>query len=316
MTGATDLTAVKAIAARQRITDEDVAHLRRVVFGDGVAQAHELAALFELNGACPEFTTAWRDFFVEGVVDFLVHKRPPEGYIVDEDARVVIDLIGADGRVKTATELEALIKALEAARAAPETLNDFALLQVKLTVLNQSPPLRLDPPKIELIRRVLYAGGGESGIAVSRREAEVLFDINDRVAGSGDNDAWCDLFAKAVGNHIMAAAGRAVPSRQEALRREQWLAAPSAGVGGFLARMFKSKPTESAESWARRNAETEESIRKSEVVTLGEATWLKDRINRDGALTRAETRLLHFIKDVSPDIAPALSELIAKARAA
>jgi hypothetical protein len=60
-------------------------------------------------------------------------------------------------------------------------------------------------------------------IAVTRPEAEVLFDINDAIGDPQANPAWTDLFVKAVTNVVMAASGQAVPTREEALRRDAWL---------------------------------------------------------------------------------------------
>ncbi len=72
--------------------------------------------------------------------------------------------------------------------------------------------------EIDLIRRILTAFGGEGAIAITRGEAEALFEIDEALAASALNPAWTDLFAKAIGNAMMAAAGYAVPSREEALR--------------------------------------------------------------------------------------------------
>ena len=326
MTGAAEHDALTAIAARGRITDEDVLTLRRSVFADGVAEKDEIAALFALNDVCAESSPAWRQFFIEAMVDFLVVRRPPEGFVAEEDAHIVMDLMNADRRVKSDTELEGLVKVLETARAAPDRLVKFALRQIKDAVTNYGEPgvpPRLDASRIALIRRVLHASGGDGGLAVTRAEAEALFDINDEVAGRADSDAWCDLFAKAIGNHLMAALGRAVPSREEALRLERWLETPSAGVGGFLTKLFTTKYSdvkhayEDAETyWKDHNARVAHATAESERITLGEAEWLKARLHRDGEMSRAEAELLRFVKEISPDVAPVLHTLMAQAEAA
>ena len=68
-------------------------------------------------------------------------------------------------------------------------------------------------PEVELVRRILYAFGGDGSVAVTRAEAEVLFDINDAIADPTANPAWADLFVKAITNVVMAASGRSVPTR-------------------------------------------------------------------------------------------------------
>lgn len=52
---------------------------------------------------------------------------------------------------------------------------------------------------------------------VSRREAEVLFEIDEAAAERSDGGRFDDLFAKAVAHHTVSASGIAVPSRALAL---------------------------------------------------------------------------------------------------
>ena len=130
-----------------------------------------------------------------------------------------------------------LVKVLEKAQSSPPRLAGFALAQVKKAVIEGDGPLAhggtLTPGKVgraeaELMRRILYAFGGDGNIAVTRAEAEVLFDINDATAEADNDPAWSELFVKAIANFMMAASGYDVPSRQEALHREEWLDEPPA----------------------------------------------------------------------------------------
>ena len=90
----------------------------------------------------------------------------------------------------------------------------------------------------ELVRRMLYAFGGDANIAITRQEAEILFDINDATAEAENHPAWSDLYVKALASFLMATSGYQAPTRQEALRREAWLDTPTAGVGGFMSQML------------------------------------------------------------------------------
>lgn len=68
---------------------------------------------------------------------------------------------------------------------------------------------------------------------VSRREAEVLFEINDAGAERSDNGLFDDLLAKAVVHHAASASGLPVPPRAIALSPdtaiESW--APTQAIG-------------------------------------------------------------------------------------
>jgi hypothetical protein len=207
----------------------------------------------------------------------------------------------------------------------------YALRQVQQAVVDGDGPLadggRLEPGRVsraeaDLLRRILYAYGGDDGIAVTRAEADVLFDINDAVADADNDPAWLDLFVKAVANCIMAASGYVVPTREVALRREEWLDAPEGGVAGFFARMVSGglrgvleayRAPDDEDEWAARNARTDAAIAGAEVVTDGEAAWLAGRIDRDGRMHDAEKALLRFIANEGRDVHPSLAPLLAKA---
>jgi hypothetical protein len=264
-------------------------------------------------------------------VDYLVHQVAPAGYVDAANADWLVARIDRDGSVKTATELELLVKVLEAARTSPPALVQYALRQVQRAVVQGDGPLanggrlelgRVNRAEADLLRRILYAFGGDDGIAVTRAEAEVLFDINDAVADADNDPAWLDLFVKAVANCIMAASGYVVPTREVALHREEWLDAPATGVSGFFARMVSGglhgvleayRAPADEDEWAERNARMDAAIARAETVTEGEASWLADRIGRDGHLHEAEKALLRFIANEGRDIHPALAPLMAKA---
>ncbi|MGH6923017.1 MAG: hypothetical protein ACRED5_04530 [Propylenella sp.] len=317
--------------ASKRVTAGDVTELRRAVYHDGAAEAGEVERLFKIDEAAEERDPSWPEFFVEAVTDYLVEQVEPHGYLSEANADWLIARIGSDGVVKTATELELLVKVMERAKSSPERLVSFALKQVKKAVVNGEGPLarggeltpgHINRPEVELIRRILYAFGGDGNVAITQSEAEVLFDINDHTAEAENDPSWSDLFVKAVANFMMAASGYSVPTRHEALRREAWLDSPSGGVGDFFSRMaagglrgvldaYRRPGTEAA--WAERNGRTNAAIASAEVVTAEEAEWLSRRIGRDGTLHANEKALLRFIRDEAPSVHPSLQSLIAKA---
>lgn len=67
--------------------------------------------------------------------------------------------------------------------------------------------------------RILMAAG-RNGVAVSRAEAEMLFDIDAAATERTDDGRFDDLFAKAVAHYVLTAAGRPVPPREVALAPE------------------------------------------------------------------------------------------------
>jgi hypothetical protein len=77
----------------------------------------------------------------------------------------------------------------------------------------------LDREDAMLCERILMAAGRD-GAAVSRAEAELLFDIDAAATERTDQGRFDDLFAKAVAHYVLAAAGREVPPREIALAPE------------------------------------------------------------------------------------------------
>jgi hypothetical protein len=299
------------------VTAELVLKMRRDVFKNGVVDAREADALFDLDGKARHVSPEWTHFFIEALVDYLVNQEDPVGYVSDDNADWLIERITRDGRVEGATELELLIRVLENARHAPERLATLALTSIANAVTGDAAGTRdartasvgrVDAAEVERIRRVLFAAGGETGLAVSRGEAEILFAIDRAVAGADNAPEWNDLFARAIANHLLSASVHAAPSRAEAMRRQQWLNTPTAGVGAMLGRIFGSigsratvsglggalsDPLEAA--YALENAHDDLTLAQAADLTQDEAQWLVDSLAADGRLTAAEARLKDFL---------------------
>ena len=307
------------------IGDVDVLRLRCALHGDGIASADEAERLFRINEACPSQHPAWADFFVETLTDYLVDQVEPEGYLTSEDAKRLIERVTSGGRPPRKLELDLIVDVLDRSRWSPVSLARFALEQVKLAVTDGVGPLRarqepaqgvIREAEVELVRRILYAFGGEGCVAVTRAEAEVLFDINDAIAQPADNAAWADLFVKAITNVVMAASGRAVPTREEALCRDTSLVeggelAPdmvlSAMVRSSLDAVWGGYQERSPEERALARLEHQRiEIITSEPIAAAETGWLCERIGRGGRLTANEAALIAYLKLESPAMHPEL----------
>jgi len=320
---------VDEIVKRGSVKDADVLRLRSAFYEDGAIDAEEADKLFAINDGCPVKDPSWSQFFVEAITDHVVLQAEPEGYITTENAKWLIDRISNDGKVDTKAELELLISVIDRARWSPASLVHFCLEQVKHAVLTGAGPLRgaqalekgtIGEQEIELLRRILYAFGGDGNVSVTRAEAEVLFDINDAVAAGDANPAWTDFFVKAVANVVMATSGYAVPSREEALARETWLEQRNElSPASFLAAMVKTSLDAVIGSYGEQSSEERALARlerqrveiiTNEEITGGEAQWLAERIGRDGHLTKSEEALLAYLKDRSPSIHPTLNDFV------
>ncbi len=322
-------TAVAGIKSQSRIRSEDVLGLRRQVYGDHTIDRQEADALIALNSACPDQCPEWHDFLVEAITDYIVHQEKPAGYIVAGNAEWLIAAVSRDGKVTTLTELELLVRVLETAKYSTEELVSFALEQVKYAVTEGNGPLArggelvpgvIGEPEVDLLRRILYAFGGDGNVGVTRAEAEILFAINDAIADADNHPSWNELFVKAIANFVMCASGYEAPTRDEALRRESFFGRSDADIGGFFARMVSGgaggilaayrRSGDVDADWEARNRRVEASARLAERIDHVEARWLAERIGRDGRLHENEHALISFIKQTSPAIHPDLKALL------
>ena len=337
------------ISARGSIKDTDVQRLRQAYHEDGVISREEAAALFQLNDACPVQDACWSDSFIELLVEHVVHQSAPEGYVTAEKADWLITKIAPKGRIESKIKLELLISVIDHSRWTPERLVCLALEQVRLAVVEGNGPLRdgrslvpgaVSDGEVELLRRILYAFGGDGSVAISRAEAEILCAI-DAATSSGDNAAgWRDLYVKAMSNCALAASGYAVPTREMALTQamtverarddrsarladripadEVLAEVPVASEGptraGLLARYrYQSNEEKALARLERQRVEIITGDRVSEV----EPQWLAERIGRNGQMTPNETALIGFLRAERPALNPVLQILVERtARAA
>jgi hypothetical protein len=310
-----DNEAVEAILSRGKITADDVLKLRHSVFWKGVVTPDDAEMVFTLNDRLEaNADPSWAPFFVEALTDYIVFQAEPSGYISEENADWLMQHVARSGDVDSAGELELLVKVLERAKLSPVKLVTFALEQVKWGVIGgrgyigatRSGELGVvDRAETELVRRILFAFGGDGNIAVTRQEAGVLFDINDASSETKNDPAWSDLFVKALANFLLSTLGYQVPTRQEALRREAWLDAPAPGLGAFMSQMLAGSLSAIWDACTHGTSDGEPPQgRGSSGLTIGteprataeDARWLADRIGRDHKLKANEVALINFLK--------------------
>lgn len=319
------------LAEKNRITASDVRMMRQMIFRDGLVARGEAETLFALEEVVRDKCPEWGVFLVEAVSDYVVHQEFPAGYVSNENVAWLKSAVSRDGVVYTETELELLIAVMEKARHVPPSLASYTLEQVADAVIEGRGPLAsggsLTPgmvsrAEVELLRRILYAAGGEQNVGISRAEAEILFRINDRTAEARNDPSWSELFVKATANHVLCASGYEAPSRAEALRRDAFFDDASADIAGFFRRMVAggaagildaySKPDGIEAAFAERNAGAADAGAAAAPVDAKEARWLVEKITGDRTLHQNERELLAFLKRESPSIHPDLKPLLDK----
>ncbi|MEO0983361.1 MAG: hypothetical protein AAFX03_12000 [Pseudomonadota bacterium] len=292
------------------LSEDEARGVVNAVFADGIVTRAEADLLFDVNEVLDDAPQAWADRFVEAVKDFVLTREAPEGWVSEEECDWLLTRIGG---VRTDLELDLLLAILRYAEGAPERLGAFALNAVCERIIAGGA---VGAEDLERLRRALHGPSGEGAVWVTQREAAKLFELNDAI-GFGDNDAgWNDLFARAIGNHLMALAHPSPTDEAEALRRENWLKSDSGGVGAFLSRMssslgsnswFDNVAYDTKKAAAARFAAKQAASREAAEVDTEETAWLRKRLGWDKRTTPAERALIDFLKRETPGLADGIA---------
>lgn len=295
------------------ITLEEILELRRSAWPDGRIDPEEAEAIFILNDKIAEPTPEWSDFFVEALVEFVVNASEPKGHVSDGNARWLIERVSHDGKVESLTELELLVRVLEKALSAPDDLRMFVLEQIEREVLTGAGPTRcggtLDPGSITeaectLIRRTIFASGGDRPAGVSQREAEMLFRLKDATLGAGNAPSWERLFVQGVGNYLQGWNGAKGITRERAAELEAFMDDRTTHIGKFFGRMARVDGTAFAQAirevgFGRKQPgrDIAGEAAADHAVTDAENLWLQARIDADGQVDALEQALLKFLAE-------------------
>lgn len=316
-----------------RIEADDIADARRFVYSDEIVSSDDISGLFAIEQARVAHNSEWSSFFREALVDIALNQTPPRGYLSDDNASLLIGCIGERKDARSDTALEALADIIAKAREVPPSFSAFVLRQVKNAVIYSDgvdaagEPLRpgaIAAPEIRLLQRVLWGAEAGGMLAISRDEAEALFDMADATAGAENDPAWTDLFARAVGNYLIGATGRRAISREAALQAwdkpyESGLVSALAAVLGSAREGFGAirrtlgEGTLSEEVDYKIAVDELERARASEAALelVGErAEWLVDRVRRNGLVTGPERALLDFVERNATMLTPQLRALV------
>ena len=301
---------------KPELTADDALTLRRIIFGgDDAVSLEEAEALIRLNADAGVPSPEWRALFIEALTDFTVHQQEPNGYVDEAKAGWLAGAVSRDGCARE-DEIDLLVHVLEQADSAPASLSAFVLAQIKAAILARAAG-GITGADVERLRLVLFAVGGASNIAVTRDEANALFDLNDAAQGAANAVTWADFFARAVGNSVLYAPTWQAPSAEDELKLEAELADNSGFFKGFKALLNPKEaaaliqsPHESFYSEEQKRNLADSALEAAaEVVTAEEAAWLIERIDRDGVFDAAERGLVAFLVANARSFDPAFKPL-------
>ena len=288
-----DFTA--ALKSGHRITADDVLAVRRAVWPDGRVSDSEAGFVFDLNRLIEAPSPEWRDFFLDALTDYVVNQKAPRGYVDEANADWLIDEVGRDGEQVSRLEIELVVKVVERALNCPARLRTWALAQLEGAVVRGSKTV--DAGECTLLRRLVFAPGGEGALVVGKDEAEALWRIKDACLDSDNAPEWKTLFVQAVGNHLMAWSDYKPLARDEAARLEAFVYDGRSSVLGFFSRMRGSNPLAEATKLFKDapRIDYDAALAAAEAITPEEQEWLDRHVEADGARDPYEEALFAFV---------------------
>ncbi|MGX7896211.1 hypothetical protein [Tsuneonella sp. HG222] len=235
-------------AAAGTVTAADILALRREGRGDEQIELAEAEAILALDAAPGRRPAEWREFMIREIARFVLTGWEPRDYVTEEQGEWLAARIAPGGRVASPDGLELLVRVCERAHNVPELPKRVVLAEIDRAAATGEGPTRaggapgagvVTDTECTVLRRTLFAAGGERTVAVSREEAELLFRLKDLTPGTAENSpAWPRLFVEGVGNYLQ---GYAALSAQLSPERAAQLAAAmndtATRVGRFIGRM-------------------------------------------------------------------------------
>lgn len=297
------------------ISAEEILGLRREAWSDGAMDLEKAEALFAANDRLKEVTPEWTDFFVETLTEFIVNGGDPHGYVDDAKADWLATHIDRDGRLESMAELELVVRIMEKAVSVPAEMKTYALDQVEQAVLDGTGATRIGSgllpgcitaSECDLLRRMIFASGGDRPAGVSKAEAEMLFRIKNASLEGDNAPEWELLFVQGTANFLLGFSGNEPLSHQRAVALETFMNGPGAGVGGFLANMGRANvmtgfgsllslggPSHGGTEDRDVDLEVEDAL----AITDEESSWLHCQLEADDQLDPYEKALLAFIAE-------------------
>lgn len=297
-----------SLEAGASITPDDVLAIRRAVWPDGLIARGEAEALLQLHRKAGPSSVEWGDLLIEAIGDTVLNAAEPKDYVDDETAAWLTGQLDQGDRPIGPVELELVVRIVETALDVPASLKAWALAQVERCVLGGEGATRrsgdiragvVDEVEVDLLRRLVFAGGGDGALLVSRDEAEMLWRIKDSTLGADNAPGWPKLFVQAVGNHLMAYSSYRPLERSQADRLETFMNDRRSSVLGFLARMGRPDFRSAAKVFERDTSaeDHETAVRVAAAVTPTENAWLQFNVARDGKRDELEEALLRFLDE-------------------
>lgn len=179
-----------------KITEKDVDALRTLLIEMNDVTEEMVDVLIELNDKTNEKDNVaeWKTLFVDGVRAYAI-----KGDHLDEERGVHLVDKFSEAKVN-ASERAVLLNIVANVPKTSLGFQRYVLMAFKDAALADGD---INEEEVNDIRTIIYGQGGVLSGAVSRFEADWLFDINDAVTNVRNHPSWKDLMIEAITGHLL-----------------------------------------------------------------------------------------------------------------
>lgn len=186
------------IAGKLRLTAEDIGVLRKHVFVNGITSTQDAVILLSIHQSQVEKCKEWPRYFINALATFIVRFCYPQGSMDELNTEWLIAMISRRGVVNSRTELDLLFHVIDIARHVPDTLSQFALEQICVTLAHGDDAwesegehkTRLQKADVQFASRVMSAIARSGGRKLTEKELKSLGGIGVLSRRRSDDTAF------------------------------------------------------------------------------------------------------------------------------
>ncbi|KCZ52111.1 hypothetical protein [Hyphomonas pacifica] len=301
---------VQRIQSAVRLSEADMRRLAAEMCADGIRTAPEAEAVLYCHARLDRLGEDWPGLFIRALRDYLLLRTEPEGEVSADNLAWLRQHVAPDGRVRTLSELDLLIVLYRQAETVTEGYGLFVLECLCEWMISAG---KAEGPIIERIGTVLAMGEKGGTPWVSHAEAVVLLRTNDSLGRAGDDTAWSRVFARAVGNYLMARAHPNPQGDRQALARKNWIGSADSRPGqyigclalGFNKGRWFEDVSQSPELARLARQMASEAANDQAVAQSQKRSWLRRRLGWEKT-GEADRALVDFLNQEAPGLTTGL----------
>jgi hypothetical protein len=294
---------IQAVSQRSR---EEARQVAQEMCARGPKSDAEAEALIDFNARMKGEDADWDSRFVRVLADYVLARDAAGGALTQTNLEWLQDRIALAGGLRNRNLASLFMRLL---RKASETPAGFGLIVLSHICDQMVRAGHADARLVCKIAETLSCLSEEHAPWISRAEAAILYQAQDALQGCANDPAWNFLFARAIGNHLVARAHPNPYSERHALSRKHWLDQNDSRPGKFVGclalgfdkgRWFEQLGREAERASHARRAASLAAKRKPSPSTARTVWWRKTP--SPAPITSASHALVDFLDREAPGL--------------